>query len=299
MCLYAGPAATTKGPSASLSTFRIATWNVRSGMGVAGFGTRTWNHTTLNCTDRSKPMNAWGIGLAQKELERIRADASIVALAVQEAWNCGRPEQLNSVLKFKTATREQNGVALISRYGFAGTPAFHRVAARYDSWIVGGAVCLNVECSASLPVYSTHWGGSDAEWPVQAQKVLAFLQQHREPHAFMGDLNVFKIDQWNPRVPCTNPDKPGRSRAISLIEQAGYVDAWKATQAGAGWTGMSSREGCGSPEGNLFKRIDYIYVKQARVLSTRLFARVAPGADAPSDHAGLIAEITLSASSTR
>jgi endonuclease/exonuclease/phosphatase family metal-dependent hydrolase len=290
---------TTPAASGLPSTFKIATWNVRSGMGVAGFGTRHWDHTTLNCTDRSKPMNAWGMGLPQKQLETIRADASIVAIAVQEAWNCGRPAQLNSVLGFKTATREQNGVALIARYGFAAQATFHRVGARYDSWLVGGAVCLDVECSTSLPLYSTHWGGSDEEWPAQAQNVLAFLQQHTGPHVFMGDLNIFKIDQWNPRVPCTNADKAGRSRAISLIEQAGYVDTWKATQTGAGFTGMSSRKGCGSPEGNLFKRIDYIYVKRARVVGTRLFARAAPGADAPSDHAGLIAEIALSPASTR
>jgi hypothetical protein len=268
-------------------------------MGVSGFRTRSWDHTTLNCTDRSKPMNAWGIGLPQKELQKLKADPAIVALAVQEAWNCGSPTQLSAVLGFKTATRQQNGVALIARYGFAGTHTYHRVGAGYDSWLIGGSVCLDARCSASLPLFSTHWGGSDAEWPKQAENVLAFLRGQREPHAFMGDLNVFKIDRWNPRVPCTNADKPGRSRAIWLIEQAGYIDAWKATQSGAGWTGMASRDGCGSPEGNLFKRIDYIYVKQARVVSTQLFAHAPPGADAPSDHAGVIAEITLPLSPTQ
>jgi hypothetical protein len=285
--------------STAPATFKLATWNVRSGMGIAGFATRNWNHTTLNCTDRSKPMNAWGIGLPQKELERIRADTTIVALAVQEAWNCGRPEQLNAVLGFKAATREQNGVALLARHGLAGRPIFHRIGARYDSWLVGGAVCLDATCSAALPTFSTHWGGSDDEWPKQAQNVVAFLGSQPQPHVFMGDLNVFKIDQWNPRAPCTNPDKAGRSRAIALVEDAGYVDAWKATQHGEGWTGMASRKGCGSPEGNLFKRIDYIYAKQLRIVHTSLFARVQPGADSPSDHAGLIAELSRSPAPTR
>jgi hypothetical protein len=285
--------------SAAPGTFKVGTWNVRSGMGIAGFGTRNWQHTTVNCTDRAKPMNAWGMGLPQKVLERIKADPAIVALAVQEAWFCGKPAQLNAVLGFKTATREQNGVALIARHGFAGKPVFQRVGARYDSWLVGGTVCLDAECSATLRVFSTHWGGSDAEWPMQARNVIAFLGREPASHVFMGDLNVFQIDRWNPRVPCTNDDTPGRSRAIALIEQAGYVDAWKATQDREGWTGMASREGCGSPEGNLFKRIDYIYAKDVRVLSTKIFARVAPGTDSPSDHAGVVAELALPATPTR
>ena len=268
-------------------------------MGVTGFRTRNWDHSTLNCTDRTKPMNAWGMGLPQKELERLKADAAIVALAVQEAWNCGKPAQLNTVLGFKTASRERNGVALIARYGFTGAPSFHRVGARYDSWLVGGAVCLDSECTATLPMFSTHWGGADDEWPKQAQNVLSFLAGQRGPHVFMGDLNVFKIDRWNPRVPCTNDDRPGRTSAIALIERAGYVDAWKATQTGEGWTGMASREECGWPEGNLYKRIDYIYAKGIRVEGTKRFAWVLPGADAPSDHAGLIAEIAVPAQPTR
>ena len=285
--------------SAAPATVKVATWNVRSGMGIAGFGTRNWQHDTLNCTDRSKPMNAWGIGLPQKELERLKADPAIVALAVQEAWNCGDPKQLNAVLGFKTATRTRNGVAIIARYGLSGKPVFQSVGAGYDSWLVGAAVCLDAGCEATLPVFSTHWGGADDEWPKQAQNVITFLETQPRPHVFTGDLNIFKIDRWNPRVACTNDDKPGRSRAIELIEAAGYVDAWKATQQGAGWTGMASRPGCGSPKGNLYKRIDYIYAKQIRVVGTTLFARAAPGADAPSDHAGIIAELALPPQSRR
>src|SRR5512134_3065262 len=90
--------------------FKVATWNVRSGMGIPGFNTTWWTGTTTNCTDRSKPVNAWGVGLPQKSLEQIKADQSIVALAIQEAWHCGSPENVNSVLNFKTASREQEGV---------------------------------------------------------------------------------------------------------------------------------------------------------------------------------------------
>jgi endonuclease/exonuclease/phosphatase family metal-dependent hydrolase len=301
-----------QGTHAAPPAFKVATWNIRSGMGITGFSTRRWSipgisglssprwsHNTLNCTDASKPMNAWGVGLPQKELERLRGDERIVAIALQEAWNCAKPEQVNSVLRFKAASREQNGVALIARHGFDGAPVLHRIGAGYESWIVGGTVCLDAACSVALPMFSTHWGGSDEQWPKQARNVVAFLEKQRTPHLFMGDLNVFKIDQWNPRVPCTNDDKPGRSAAIAILDKAGYADAWKATQTGPGWTGMASRRGCGSPEGTLYKRIDYVQTKGLRVLGTALFARVAPGADAPSDHAGLIAELAISSASTR
>ena len=112
------------------------------------------------------------------------------------------------------------------------------------------------------------------------------------PRLFMGDLNVYKTDVWNPRVPCTGDDNAGRLRTISLIEGAGYTDAWKATQNSEGWTGMQSRNGCGTPSGNLFKRIDYVYSNNMRTLSTDRFGRATPGGDAPSDHVGLIAELS-------
>lgn len=282
------------GPAASQSMrFKVATWNVRSGMGIQGFATRHWSHDTLNCTDDTKPMNAWGIGLPQRELRRIAEDTSIVVLAVQEAWNCGRPENLNSVLGFKTATRERNGVGLIARYGLDGPAIEQRIGGGgYDSWLVGGRVCLDASCSATLPVFSTHWGAKqDDEWPKQAQNVVAFMNAQPRPHLFLGDLNVFRIDRWNPTAPCTADDSPGRSGAIDIVEKAGFVDAWKATRDGEGWTGMTSRPGCGAPEGNLYKRIDYVYVRELKVLSTTHFARPEPGGDAPSDHIGLIAEL--------
>src|SRR5688572_9859284 len=89
--------------AAAGQTFRVATWNVRSGMGIRGLRTTAWNHDTLNCTDPSKPMNAWGIGLPQQVLRQLRDDTTLVALAVQEAWNCGAPARINEVLGFKLA----------------------------------------------------------------------------------------------------------------------------------------------------------------------------------------------------
>jgi endonuclease/exonuclease/phosphatase family metal-dependent hydrolase len=261
-------------------------------MGIKGFTTTSWKHDTLNCSDKSKPMNAWGTGLPQRELEKIKGDESIVAVALQEAWNCASPPKVNEVLGFKTASREQNGSALLARYGFVHPPTYERVDARLNSWLVGGDVCLNVSCSASVPMYSVHFeGSSNADLPPQSEALVRVLRAQTGAHLFMGDLNAYRVDRWSPLVPCATPDKPERARALELIEAAGYIDAWKRTQDGEGWTGMASRPGCGKPAGNLFKRIDYVFAKGLDVVRSEQFARVAPGADAASDHAGLIADI--------
>jgi hypothetical protein len=277
------------GDSGQTRTFKVATWNIRSGMGIAGFTTTNWTSNTVNCNDRSQPVNAWGMGLPQAELGRIRDDRSIIALAVQEAWNCGSPSNINSVLGFKDITGERNGTALAARHGFASAPTYTSVGGQ--DWVVGGAVCLDAACSSSMPVFSTHWTPpGDAFGPV-AQRTIDVLSSQPVPHVLLGDLNVYRIDTWNPEVPCTGPNLAARIEAIDRMEGARYVDAWKTTQGGEGWTGMATRAGCGVPNGNLFKRIDYVYTRNLRAVATTRLARAAPGADAPSDHVMLIAEL--------
>ena len=278
------------------TAFKVATWNIRSGMGIRGFASTSWSSDTLNCTDSSKPMNAWGIGLPQAELARIRGDQSIVALAVQEAWNCGTPANINSVLGFKDVSRTQNGAALLARYGFASAPSYLKVSS--DDWLIGGPVCLNAACSASVTMFTTHWSAPNDEFAPVAMKTVDALRAQPTPHLLMGDLNVYRADAWNPSVPCTGADLGGRVQAIDIVEGAGYADAWKATQSSEGWTGMASRNGCGIPNGNLFKRIDYIYTRNLRAVSTARIGRAAPGADSPSDHVALIAELALTSAST-
>ena len=273
--------------------FKVATWNIRSGMGINGFATKAWTSNTLNCADRSQPLNAWGMGLPQEELARIRDDRSIVAFAVQEAWNCGNPSSINGVLGFKTMTEERNGTALAARYGFASPPTFTKITG--SDWLVGGAVCVDAGCSASVPVFSAHWTGGNDSFVAAAQRTIELLSAHAGPHVLLGDLNVYRIDQWNPEVPCTGADVQGRAQAMARLEAAGYEDAWKRTQGGEGWTGMATRAGCGEPSGNLFKRIDYVYTKGLNPVSTLRIGRAAPGADSPSDHVALIAELELTA----
>lgn len=284
----AGPAA-----AAAPRTFKVATWNIRSGMGIRGFTTTAWSHETINCTDRSKPVNAWGMGLPQAELQRLREDRAVIALGLQEAWNCGGPQNVNSVVGFKTASGERDGTALLARHGFSGDIKYYQIDAKANRWIVGGDVCLDAACTATIPVYSGHFGSvPDDEIPNQARRALDFLASQGPARVLMGDFNVFRTDAWNPRVPCTGEDNAGRNRTIDMIEGAGYTDAWKATQGGEGWTGMASRPGCGTPVGNLYKRIDYVYSTGLRTLSTDRFGRAAPGADSPSDHVGLVAELS-------
>jgi len=259
-------------------------------MGIRGFTTTTWSSDTLNCTDPSKPLNAWGIRLPQTELAHIRDDQAIVAFAVQEAWNCGNPSNINSELGFQAISQEREGTALAARYGFAAAPTYSQIGT--GSWVVGAPVCLNPTCSSTIPMFATHWSSDD--YPGLAHSTLDLLRSQPSTHLLMGDLNVFRIDGWNPKVPCTENDSPVRVNAIQAMESAGYADAWKATQSGEGWTGMATRAGCGEPHGNLFKRIDYVYtIGNLKASSTTRIARAAPGADSPSDHVALVAEISV------
>jgi len=61
-------------PSAvAAQTFKIANWNIRSGEGIHGLtGVRTFESSTSNCTDRTKPLNAWGVGVPQAELRKLK-----------------------------------------------------------------------------------------------------------------------------------------------------------------------------------------------------------------------------------
>jgi endonuclease/exonuclease/phosphatase family metal-dependent hydrolase len=292
-----GPQAPPPAAGSSL-TFKVATWNIRSGMGIRGFTTTTWSSDTLNCTDPSKPLNAWGIRLPQTELGRIRDDPAIVAFAVQEAWNCGNPANINGELGFQAMSREQNGTALAARYGFATAPTYTKVS--NEDWVVGGRVCLNAACSTTLPIFAAHWSSATDDYGPMAQSTLDLLRSQPTPLVLMGDLNVYRVDAWNPKVRCTGDDVAGRVDAIRRMEAAGYIDAWKTTQSGEGWTGMASRAGCGEPSGNLFKRIDYVYtIGNLTARSATRIARAAPGADAPSDHVALVVELSLAQSSGR
>ena len=279
--------------AAPADTFKVATWNIRSGMGIRGFTTTSWDDETLNCEDPSRPLNAWGHRLPQRELARLRDDPAIVAVGLQEAWNCAAPPRVNSVLGFTGVSMEVEGVALLARHGFRGQVRYTRIDDEENRWVVGGDACLDEACDATVPVYSTHWGAPAGGFEAQAAATAALLSAEARPHVLVGDLNVSEVDRWSPWVPCAAASS--RSPALDILRRAGYQDAWASTHLGEGWTGMVSRPECGHPQGSPFKRIDYVLTKGLRPLSMAQFARPAPGADAPSDHIGLIVELAVAA----
>src|SRR5947207_11518347 len=75
-------------PSAQSRTFKLAFYNIRSGIGIQPLGRRAAPFAeTVNCNPASGRVNAWGAGIVQAELVKsIKNDPLIVALGLAEAW---------------------------------------------------------------------------------------------------------------------------------------------------------------------------------------------------------------------
>jgi hypothetical protein len=73
---------------AAAQTFKIASWNIRSGHGISALTGPSAFDANTRCADRATPINAWGVGLPQMELQKLNSDPLVVALALQEAWDC-------------------------------------------------------------------------------------------------------------------------------------------------------------------------------------------------------------------
>ena len=283
------------------STFKVAYFNIQSGHGEQPLPGQVCSFTeNTNCADPTQPLNAWGTGIVQAELTReVASDASVVALGLSEAWGCATPAAVLRVLGWAAASTEHNGIAVLARYGFGGPEEWTQLDTSANlnpvdtMWLVRVPVCLDARCSASIPVYSAHWLANttlDANvYPIyerQAQQTIDALSRAPagQPHLLVGDLNVFEGHE----VVCS---KPPINQPPQMLRSAGYLDGWTAVHATAeGNTGMWNRVGCGSPEGALWKRIDYSWSKNLNVLSMRRFGMVQPGMCAPSDHAGIIVE---------
>ena len=279
------------------STIKIAFWNVKSGKGqIALPGHPALFADTTNCTPNTTPTNAWGIGQVQAELQNTLSDPSVVALGVAEAWFCATPESIRAVLGWKAKTSNQNGVALVARYGFAGPEQWLQLDTSLNDspadtmWVLRIPVCLDAYCLQSIPVYVTHWLGSGptpgAEFDIQAQQTVQFLQGTSDglPHVLIGDLNVFE----GTSVVC---DQSPNNTSLTFLRNAGYFDAWNSLRPGQdGTTGMLNRAGCGTPVGASWKRIDYVWSRSSFApVDVQRFAMVPPGDAAPSDHHGIIA----------
>lgn len=279
-----------------LPNFKVAFYNIRSGQGVQPLR----GHTALfadvsNCDSGSnKPLNAWGVGMVQRELQRLAADPEIVALGLAEAWLCGSPRNVAKALGWKMFTSDRNGTALVVRHGLSGVEDWlqldtsHNTHPKDEMWVVRGRVCLDAKCGSKADIYVTHWYGTGPQGQStmdrQAADTVKFMTGSRGPHVLIGDLNVFEGD----RDICHQ--KPNNT-SLQILREAGYVDAWPALRGSAeGFTGMLNRPGCGSPEGAPWKRIDYAWSKGLTPIGIERFGLPAPGDAAPSDHAGIVAE---------
>lgn len=285
-------------PSPPQSTFKVAYYNIQSGMGTTPLsGTCSFERNT-NCSDPSKPMNAWGRGIVQAELNRaLNGDNSIIALGLSEAWNCASPAAVLKSLGWAAQSGERNGVALLARYGFAGTPEWFQLDTSLNvnpsdtMWVVRAPVCADASCSRAIEVFSAHWYASGEtrtqSFERQARGTVEFMNRlpPTEPRVLVGDLNV-----WEEGGPvCSQTPVP---TAMQILRADGNRDAWPSVHGTAeGYTGMWNRNGCGNPNGYLWKRIDQAWSKAlpAPVSMTR-FGMVTPGTCSPSDHAGIIAE---------
>lgn len=280
------------------TAFKVAYYNIQSGMGMTQLSGTCSFERNSNCTDPSKPLNAWGKGVVQAELERaVKNDPAIIALGVSEAWTCAHPDAILKTLGWATHTGERNGVSLLARFGFAGTPEWFQLDTSLNAnpsdtqWVVRAPVCADASCSRSVQVFSAHWYASGEtrteSFERQARDTVQFMDRlpPTEARVLVGDLNV-----WEEGGPvCNQTPVP---TAVQILRDAGNLDAWPSVHGTAeGYTGMWNRNGCGQPNGYLWKRIDRSWSKglPAPVSMTR-FGMVTPGACAPSDHAGIIVE---------
>src|SRR3954467_8072693 len=284
--------------AAAEATVKVGFWNVRSGKGVSALpGHAAPFVDTTNCTDPSQPLNAWGTGAMQAELSKALADPSVVALGLAESWYsvCASPDNVRKALGWKATTGEQNGVALVARYGFAGPERWQQLDTALNTnpldtmWVVEAPVCLDAACTHSMPVYAAHWYGTGASsattYTRQASQTVAFIgaTSNAQPHVLVGDFNI-----WEGTANVCNQSQT--NTVLGNLRAAGYLDAWTTMHAGAeGFTGMADRAGCGLPEGYAWKRIDYAWTLPT--LQPRDIQRfgMRPAGDAsPSDHYGIV-----------
>jgi len=286
---------------AQTSTFKVAWFNIQSGKGEPALAGHPSTFSDVNnCTDKTQPMNAWGHGFVQSHLlKSVGSDPKIVALGLAESWTtvCGSPENVRQALGWKSRTSERNGVALVAKYGFAGTEEWVQLDTTLNPnpadtmWVLRIKVCLDAGCSQSMNMFASHWYSSgtnkQASYDRQAAQTVDFLKRAggSTPHFLIGDLNA-----WDGTTASCgeNPTNAGLQR----LRDAGYLDAWPLLKGSAeGYTGMTNRSGCGNPVGYVWKRPDYTWSpSDYKPVSITRWGMVTPGDESPSDHYGLITE---------
>ena len=286
---------------AQTSTYKVAWFNIQSGKGEPAMPGHTSTFSDVNnCTDKTQPINGWGVGLVQSHLlKSVGADPKIVALGLAESWAsvCGSPENVRQVLGWKSHTSERNGLAIVAKYGFKGTEEWVQLDTTLNPnpsdtmWVLRIPVCLDAACSQTINMFVSHWYASgtnkQTSYDRQAAQTADFLKRAggSDPHFLIGDLNAW---DGTAAVCGENPTNAGLQR----LRDAGYLDAWTLLKGSAeGFTGMTNRAGCGNPVGYVWKRPDYEWSpSNYKPVSISRWGMVTPGDESPSDHYGLITE---------
>jgi hypothetical protein len=133
------------------TSFKVAFFNIKSGKGqIALSGFPTTFADTINCTDRTQPLNAWGVGAVQAELTaKVGNDPSVVALGLAEAWTCATPAAVKTTLGWAANSTERNGVAVVARYGFAGPEQWTQLDTSLNCYYPEQHACGCHECASS------------------------------------------------------------------------------------------------------------------------------------------------------
>jgi endonuclease/exonuclease/phosphatase family metal-dependent hydrolase len=286
-------------PPASLPTgltFKVANWNIRSGDGACSSSSSCpFDSNVQNCTDASLPLNAWGKGVPQQTLQTLNSDPSVIVLGLEEAWNCGNPKNVNSVLGWKYASSDYNGAALLARYGISGTLQTKLVSWEGEPrYVLGADVCVDSNCSSTVRAYVTHLGATvvDVDTALQMYNLLTWVnaQPSANQNIIIGDFNVTDMEAEIDFV-C---EATTNSVTLPVLRTDGYTDAWvKTFNTKPGMTATLNRSGCGTPSNSAWKRIDYTWTKNFTATSMSMFGVVPVGTASPSDHYGILAQLTV------
>jgi hypothetical protein len=97
--VLAMPGATAAQPAPARAV-ELAFLNIQSGKGEVGLAGRPVLFAdTQNCTDLTRPVNAWGVGIVQRALASgPGSDPSVLAVGLAEAWICGSAENVRRTL---------------------------------------------------------------------------------------------------------------------------------------------------------------------------------------------------------
>ena len=296
VCTFAFIAALTAvHPLAAQTTFKVAQWNLRGGQGVLELAGKP--HLFDAGSDCA--VNAWGSGYMKNELvNKIKNDPDVIALGLNEGYGCAGPSEVQALLGWAAHSNQLNGNGIIAKFGFAGTPEFYELlppGTPDQMYVVYAQVCRNSTCSATVDVFLAHWGGGgQAVIEQQAIDTRDFMASRAgtRPRVFVGDLNVWDQISGHAGSCSETSIKPW---GLQTLRDAGYKDAWKELRpTEPGYTQALNRNGCGIPNGAVWRRIDYAW--SLGMTATAIEQIGLPqeiGETALSDHLGLKATFTI------